>query len=89
MIDQLVEALTAGTGVTFVRDAWKNMPSTDYGVVDVASSEALWADDKQIEQAPLVNVWLYTHDHTGVTAGKVRTALNGFDGSMGFTMAVR
>ena len=59
--DLLVSKLNEITGLTFVRDAWENKAPDSYGVVELAGqSNALWADNKMMEQTFQLVVHLYT-----------------------------
>lgn len=89
MINEFVDRLTADSGVGFVRDAWIKAPSGDYGVVDIVSASSLWADNMLIEQAPLLNVWLYTHSADNAIPDAVEAVMQSFDGSMGWHVVGR
>lgn len=79
MMDGLITQLNT-TGVTFVRDAWTNMPTGDYGVCTmVGEPSALWADDTMIAQRMTVTVHLYNKDGTDTNAKAVNEALKGAD----------
>lgn len=58
--DILVDALNTIDGISFVRDAWENKAPENYGVVELAAqSNAIWADNKMVDQVFQLNVHLY------------------------------
>ena len=58
--DILVAKLNEIDGITFVRDAWENKAPDNYGAVGMTNqSNALWADDRMVEQVFCMYVHLY------------------------------
>ena len=67
MQQELISALTEGTGIDFVRDAWvdenNDMGRRDYGVVTISGAPlSLWGDDRIIAQSISGEVILYIMD---------------------------
>lgn len=74
--DILVDALNTIDGISFVRDAWENKAPDDYGVVEMTGqSNALWADDRMVEQTFSLAVHLYTKDGGNAWIKKVQEKL--------------
>lgn len=88
MLEQLLTALNT-SGIMFVRDALTKAPNADYGVVDYASVNSLWADDAMIEQFPTVAIWLYVRDGDTKTALIVQDIINRLDFVLGWRLVSR
>ena len=74
--DILVDALNTIDGISFVRDAWENKAPDDYGVVEMTGqSNALWADDRMVEQTFSLAVHLYTKDGGNAWIQKIQEKL--------------
>ena len=74
--DMLVDALNAIEGITFVRDAWENKAPEDYGVVELTGqSDALWADNRMVEQTFRLTVHLYAKDGSNAWIRKIQEKL--------------
>ena len=74
--DILVDALNTIEGISFVRDAWENKAPDDYGVVEMTGqSNALWADDRMVEQTFSLAVHLYTKDGGNAWIQKIQGKL--------------
>ena len=80
MQQELISALTEGTGIDFVRDAWvdenNNMGRRDYGVVTISGAPlSLWGDDRMLMQQITGNVILYVMDGDDSKAQSVQNIL--------------
>ena len=79
-VPEIISALSEGTGIDFVRDAWVDengeMGRRDYGVVTVIGSPlALWGDDKLIAQIVEGEIILYVMDGDDSKAAAVQNVL--------------
>ena len=81
--DLLVETLNTIEGLPFVRDAWENKAPANYGVVELdGQADALWADNRMLEQVFRLTVHLYVDgsrdDLVATVQGKLGTACDGY-----------
>lgn len=75
-VDLLVEKLNTIEGLAFVRDAWENKAPDDYGVVEMTTqSNALWADDRMVDQIFNLTVHLYCRDGSNAWIAKIQEKL--------------
>lgn len=81
--DLLVAKLNEIEGLPFVRDAWENKAPANYGVVELdGQADALWADDRMLEQVFRLRVHLYVDgsrdDLVATVQGKLSEATDGY-----------